>query len=152
VNAEVILAAAALLISVVVAIRQLQLQSGQHKLQKAIAAIEEERRGEELVSGQSAEILVEIRRHLDDKGKTRSRLILSNVGEAEARNVTFDPSSFGDDLLRSEEHLPIRSLQPHQEYPFVMARSMGSPMSYSVDVDWTDDAGPKTRTLTVGVP
>jgi hypothetical protein len=144
---ELVLSAIALLVSVAVGIRQLQIQAAQHSLQERLGAIEEDRRGEELVSRRSAEILLRVEK--DDK---RTQLILSNIGQAEARNITLDKSSFGDDRLMGEDLLPIAVLHPTQDFSVPLIRHWGSPSSYTVTLDWTDDSGPRTKTLVVGAP
>jgi hypothetical protein len=131
------IALAALVVSIVVAVKQARIAREQTAIQAKVAAIEEARRAEEVAAKAQARVTASI---LHDK---RSRLVLHNEGSAVARGVEADIVSLGGarvPMFYGIEALPV-DLQPGQSMEFPFSMDLGTARRVQVTVGWTDDIG-----------
>ena len=69
--------------------------------------------------------------------------IITNVGGAEARNVTFKIEGEENPLIESEyqDKIPIPSLRPGKSIQLIAALDIGSSSKYNAVVSWQDPDG-----------
>jgi hypothetical protein len=118
-------------------------------LQERIARIEEDRRSEEISRAGQAEVRVSLVRKPDKRGKSREYLVLDNIGEASAIDVSLDAI-----VVRGDGHQPFQydaSLFPIPELKRGSAvetaaiLTLGTGMTFDVTVSWSDARGRQTE-------
>lgn len=137
------IALAALVVSIVVAKRQTEVQ-------ERLAAVEEARRADEVAARSRAQVTASIQRMPGDgRWPGQQVLVLRNEGAAVARQVlaTVDerpgtPKPIGLDDLSAD-------LQPRQEMPFLLPVSLGDEPVLRLTVRWTDQLGDHTEPYTL---
>ena len=98
----------------------------QHGLQQRLAAIEEDRRREEVASSLQAEVGARFESYLSGTTPAHEnyQLVLSNAGQARAEEVTVELvgpiEGNAPDLMKSGHSFPI-ALDPGQEYAIAAA-------------------------------
>ena len=128
----------------------------QHGLQQRLAAIEEDRRREEVASSLQAEVGARFESYLSGTTPAHEnyRLVLSNAGEARAEGVTVelvDPiEGNAPDLMMKGHSFPI-ALDPGQEYTIGAAVVMGAPPSVDVLLRWEDGTGSREKALNLAL-
>lgn len=145
--AAVLTAVAALLVSIVVAVHQ-------HNLALRLGNIEIDRRGDEVRRQRTATVVPTMERDQDSRGRPRRRLTLTNRGEAVAREVNFSVEGRGGRVPRiviAEGVLPIPTLGPGADFPFVVSASIPVAPAIDVTVQWLDDEGAHEETTRVSV-
>jgi hypothetical protein len=124
----------------------------QHRLQQRLAAIEEDRRREEVASSLQADIGARFESYLSGTTPAHKnyQLVLSNAGQATAEEVTVELvgpiEGNAPDLMKSGHSFPI-ALDPGQEYAIAAAVVMGTPPSVDVLLRWEDGTGSREKTL-----
>jgi hypothetical protein len=126
----------------------------QHGLQQRLAAIEEDRRPEEVASGLEAEVGARFETSLSapTPAHENHQLVLSNAGQARAEEVTVELvgpiEGNAPDLVMRGESFPI-ALDPGQEYTIadVVATGAKAPPSVDVLLRWEDGTGSHEKTL-----
>ena len=124
----------------------------QYGLQQRLAAIEEDRRREDLASRSQADVRARFESYLSGTtpAPTNYQLVLSNAGQARAEELTVElvGSIEGNalDLMKSGHSFPI-ALDPGQEYTIADVVAMGAPPSVDVLLRWEDGTGSREKTL-----
>jgi hypothetical protein len=124
----------------------------QYGLQQRLAAIEEDRRREEVASRSQADVGARFESYLSSTTPAHRnyQLVLSNAGQARADEVTVELvgpiEGNAPDLMKSGHSFPI-ALDPGQEYAIAAAVVMGTPPSVDVLLRWEDGTGSREKTL-----
>lgn len=138
------IAIAALLVAISVAIAQYRLQSKtagqQQQLQERLAAIEEDRRSEELATRTTALVICEKQRTSTSSGRLATMLVFKNVGQAVALDVWFDREPLAT-IITGDEDGTYPRLAPGQEWRILADPTMGDPERVTFRYGWTDDGG-----------
>jgi hypothetical protein len=144
------IALAALVVSIVVAVKQAGVAREQTAIQERLAAVEEARRADEVEARSRARVTARIVRV--DMPPIVSTvpppppsvwLVLHNEGAALARGVGLDVESLDGNPVppvNGVEVLPV-DLQPTQQMTFHVPVSMGDAAIVRVTVRWIDGAG-----------
>jgi hypothetical protein len=133
-----VLAAAAIIVSLVTFSRQ-------HGLQRRLTVIEEARREEEVEARSRADVTAHV---------LSGRLVLKNMGPAPAFSVdvSLQPSVPQLPKLHLEGHtLPVPRLDPGGEYKIMLITALGVPPEFGVDLRWRDEAGDQRKQLTLSL-
>jgi hypothetical protein len=127
------------------------LQREQLKLQHQMAALEELRRSDEVVRGQSAEVRVAM--WFRQEGPTYETSIqLENVGSASAHNVIvndFKSLKTGKTVSLLKLPVEIGELPPRHPVTYQGFVTMEMGNEFSVSLSWEDMRGPQNQQLTV---
>ncbi|SRR6266508_319413 len=148
-DAAIVISALALLVSIIVGVRQLALQG-------RVTKIEEARRKEEVTSRSAAEVTArfESYRRTPASQARAYRFVLENLGPARAEDVSFEIQSpaIGEapSVEMSGQIFPV-PLDPKQEYEMMCYVPHGTASSVNVDLRWKDDTGGRVKTLTLTV-
>jgi hypothetical protein len=124
----------------------------QHGLQQRLAAIEEDRRREEVASSLQADVGARFESYLSSTTPANEnyQLVLSNAGQARAESVTVELvgpiEGNAPDLVMRGHSFPI-ALDPGQEYTIADVVAMGTPPSVEVLLRWEDGTGSREKTL-----
>jgi hypothetical protein len=124
----------------------------QHGIQQRLAAIEENRRREEVASSLQAEVGARFESHLSGTTPAHEnyQLVLSNAGQARAENLTVELvgpiEGNAPDLIKGGHSFPI-ALDPGQEYTIAAVAVTGTPPSVDVLLRWEDGTGSREKTL-----
>lgn len=138
------IALAALVIAIAVGVVQYRLQkvtaTTQNQIQERLAAIEEERRSEEITRRSVALIVCEKRKEPTASGRLATWIVFTNLGQAVARDIWFERGPL-EPLITSgeEDHYP--RLAPGQEWKILADPTMGDPERIIFRYGWTDDFG-----------
>jgi hypothetical protein len=148
-DASIIISAIALLVSIIVGVRQLILQS-------RVTRIEEARRREEVASKLTAELTArfESYRRTPTSQARAYRFVLENLGPARAQDVSFEiqaPANGEAPSVQMEGHTFPIPLDPKQEYRMGCIRPHGTASAVNVDLRWKDGTGPRAKTVTLAV-
>lgn len=131
-------------VSIWVAVRQ-------DRLQRRLAAIEVERRSEEVARQKAANVTARLEKGLNSRGRTSHRLVLTNMGEAPARNVSMTFTRGGSAIIMEPDDLPIPFVDVGQEFRFIAAPSHGDGRVIDVAITWEDDTGAKEKSLRIPI-
>jgi hypothetical protein len=119
-------------------------------LQQRLAAIEEDRRREEVASSLQADVGARFETYLSSTTPADYQLVLSNAGRARAEGVTVELvgpiEGNAPDLVMRGHSFPI-ALDPGQEYTIAAVEVMGTPPSVDVVLRWEDGTGSREKTL-----
>jgi len=124
----------------------------QYGLQQRLAAIEEDRRREDVASSLQAEVGARFESYLSGTTPDHEnyQLVLSNAGSARAEEVTVELvgpiEGNAPDLMMKGHSFPI-ALDPGQEYTIAAVEVMGAPPSVDVLLRWEDGTGSREKTL-----
>ena len=124
----------------------------QHGLQQRLAAIEADRRREEVASSLQAEVGARFESYLLDTTPAHEnyQLVLSNTGQARAEEVTIELvgpiEGNAPDLVMRGHSFPI-ALDPGQEYTIADVVAKEAPPSVDVLLRWEDGTGSREKTL-----
>ena len=124
----------------------------QHGLEQRLAAIEEDRRREEVAPRSQADVGARFESYLSSTTPAHRnyQLVLSNAGQARAEEVTVELvgpiEGNAPDLMKSKHSFPI-ALDPGQEYAVAAAVVMGTPPSVDVLLRWEDGTGSREKTV-----
>ena len=124
----------------------------QHGLQQRLAAIEEDRRREEVASRSQADVGARFESYLSSTTPAHRnyQLVLSNAGQARAEGVTVGLvgpiEGNAPDLMMKGHSFPI-ALDPGQEYAIGAVVVMGAPPSVEVLLQWEDGTGSREKML-----
>lgn len=152
------IAFAALVVSIVVAIKQARIATEQTAIQKRLAAVEEARRAEEVEARTRARVTVTIVR-VDDRPAVSvisypsppGWLILYNEGPVLARSVELVPEQGpGVPPIVGIEALPV-DLQPGQQMTFQVPVTPETAAMLRVTVRWADGAGGHVEPFTLQI-
>jgi Flp pilus assembly protein TadB len=128
------IALAALVVSIVVARRQTEIQ-------ERLAAVEEARRAEEVEARGRARVVVSIQHEKRGERGRDEWLVLHNEGPALARDALVEvEKKKGIPDVIGLGALPV-DLQPGQSMRFILTVAMGEGPKMPVTVRWTDSAG-----------
>jgi type II secretory pathway pseudopilin PulG len=138
------IALAALVIAILVGVAQYRLQKAtartQNQLQERLAAIEEQKRSEELASRSAALIVCEKRQDATSSGRLATWIVFRNDGQAVALDVWFEREPLAP-LITSDEESHYPGLAPGQEWKILADPNMGDPERIIFRYGWTDDFG-----------
>lgn len=138
------IALAALVIAVLVGVAQYRLQKAtadaQRQLQERLAAMEEERRSEEVANRSTAVVVCEKRKEPTSKGRLATWIVFRNIGQAAARDVWFEREPLAG-LITGDENADYPRMAPGQEWKILADPTMGDPERITFQYGWTDDAG-----------
>lgn len=133
------IAFAALVVSVVVAVKQTRIAREQTAIQERLAAVEEARRAEEVEARAQAQVTASIVRD-----GPRTQLVLRNEGPALARGLNASVGSVDGHQpvppVNGLHILPV-DLHPGQPLMFGIPIAMGDAAMMRVTVRWADEAG-----------
>jgi hypothetical protein len=124
----------------------------QHGLQQRLAAIEEDRKREEVASRSQADVGARLESYLSSTTPANEnyQLVLSNAGQARAESVTVELvgpiEGNAPDLVMRGHSFPI-ALDLGQEYTIGALVVMGTPPSVDVLLRWEDGTGSREKTL-----
>jgi hypothetical protein len=143
---SLILSGIAILVSIVLFIRQ-------HSLQGQLTAIEEARRDEELAARLVADVTARIDTEPAHTGVRRKDfLTLVNRGPALARQVDVEiletEGGKAPDLMKEGMVFPVQ-LDSGQTYPIHCSFYYGGSPSLPILLRWVDGRGPQTKPLTL---
>ena len=151
-----VLSLLAIAVSVWFALRQERLSKKQHELDRKMAAIEEERRAEEVASRRAADVTAEFESE-PRRGSAiaeRHYLTLINRGAAPATDVDIDlPVGEGvPTVWKDGMGFPI-SLDPQQRFRIPAAGgSYGENPTLRLTISWTDESGSHEKKLNLPAP
>jgi hypothetical protein len=158
-----ILAAIAILVSITALVLERRTQKKQHDtekeqqdIQRRLAAIEEERRAEEVDQRKRAEVTARFDKTVNSLGRLSDRFVVQNLGPAPSREISFEMLQPTPDAelprIHTEGHkLPIPYLDRGQEYPFVASVFGSVAPAVEVRLRWEDETGRREKTLVVPV-
>ena len=124
----------------------------QHGLQQRLAAIEADRRREEVASSLQAEVGATFESYFSGTSLAHEnyQLVLSNAGQARAEEVTVELvgpiEGNAPDLMMKGHSFPI-ALDPGQEYTIADVVAKEAPPSVDVLLRWEDGTGSREKTL-----
>jgi len=140
--ATVLFSALAIIVSVVVALLQLQMHREQQNVQRRLAAIEEGRRSEELEERARADL----RARLEPLDMSRAVVTVVNHGKDVAHDLAADVRASTSGRLppqiRNDEDFPIPMLRPSEEATIRLDYARGN-TDHTCDVvlSWVDGRG-----------
>jgi hypothetical protein len=130
-----------------------------YRLQATLTRIEQQRRDEEIRTQKRANVTAsfESRPSANPKHPPEHFLVLRNLGPAAARDVWFEIMALGDDrpptLIgdgRASDFANARTiplLDPEARYPIRVQVLAATARIVNVALRWTDEEGPKEKTL-----
>lgn len=145
--APVIISIVAILATLVLGVRQMNLQ---HR----VTRIEEERRREEIELRRRADVTATVDRELNSRGQQVTILKIHNRGPAPAREVNFDIEGIEGDapiIVYESVRTPAPLLDPGGERRVALELMLGVAPTMKVSMDWQDDEGSKSKELTLNV-
>jgi hypothetical protein len=138
------IALAALVLATGVGIAHYRLQkttsSAQNLIQERLAAIEEERRSEELASRTTALVICEKQKEMRSSGSNATWLVFRNDGQAVAHDVWFEREPLAS-IITGNEDARYPRLAPTQEWKILADPNMDDPERVTFRYGWTDDGG-----------
>lgn len=138
------IALTALILATGVGIAHYRLQKktsyAQNLLQERLAAIEEQRRSEELATRSTALIVCEKRKEATSSGRLATWLVFRNAGQATAINIWFEREPLAS-IITGDEDDRYPRLLPGQEWKILADPTMGDPERVTFRYGWTDDGG-----------
>lgn len=147
-------AVAALVVALGVGVAHYLLQkrvaADQHALQSRLAAIEEERRSEELASRSSASVECRKEQQPTASGHVANWLVFQNTGQVEATDVWFEAESL-EWLIPSNVSHEHPLLAPGQEWTVLADPNIGDPERAVFRYGWTDARGSHERQFVLDV-
>ena len=123
----------------------------QYGLNRRLAAIEEERRGEEVSARLRADVTAFFEKTLSSKGTPRKIFVLKNRGPSMARGVRFTMRAVSGDApllvgVNPEEFaLEFLDIEGRYEIPVEMMLSTGR--AVDIYLQWEDEEGPQEKVL-----
>jgi hypothetical protein len=121
----------------------------QSKVQGRLAAIEEDRRTEELSSRTKADVVASFERRPSSGQSPRQILVLWNRGQAVASQVVIEfPTMQGDRSPLLDNPFPV-SIGPGLKIELPVAFVFGDPSVLPVRVTWVDETGHHDETFDV---
>jgi hypothetical protein len=152
---SLVVACLAMIVSLNVWSGQRRLQRESNELQRVTAELS--KRQLELIERDetirnTAELSVDIHRHGNGH-----RLVLRNIGQAEAKDVELQPLGEGieDSLIDRDEvqaKFPVKRLRPSEEISLMAFMYLGSPLMFCIRLRWTHpDGRTQEEELAVGL-
>lgn len=136
---------------------QADLVREQADLQRRLAAIEVDRREEELGARDLAELIAEFVPGATSTGSAKHDFVITNLGPAVAREIDFEISGVKPsdpvpvDVLRTGHSFPIPMLHPGQTYSVLADPVRGTGSAARVILRWEDDTGDREMVLILNV-
>jgi len=136
---NLVIAAGSLIVSVAALVVSLRAQREANAAQRRIVGIEEQREQEKRQDALKARLLPELR----ETASNSYRLCLTNLGEAEARNVRVRL----DGVPITEHHAAVQGdylpslVGPGSEISCLLGISFDCAPPFKVEVEWDDDSG-----------